>query len=126
MVTGKNLLRIVGALVVLGIIISAIANHGNSPKATAAPKATTPLDCLQEAGLTNVEQRTRTFWRGDNLDPFFMVGIDRLPSKRAAARAVYDADLVWSAQSGRYFVSGPSRDVDAQRLVTGIAFCLDG
>jgi hypothetical protein len=117
---------IVGALIVLAIIIGVIANRGSSHKAAPAPKATTPLDCLQEAGLSNVEQRTRTFFRGNNLDPFFMIGIDRLPSKRAAARAVHDADLVWSAQSGRYFVSGPSKSVDAQRLVTRIMFCLDG
>jgi hypothetical protein len=121
--------RVATPVVCFVFFLIAIAAYGGSGDKSsgvgnAAPKVATPLGCLQEAGLSNVEQRMPTFWRGDNLDPFFMVHVDRLPSYRAAAQAVHDADLVWAAQSGRYFVAGPSKSVDDQGLVGNVASCL--
>lgn len=93
-----------------------------APPAEAAPAD--PLSCLEEAGLEDAEQRDANLWRGTDPDDASLVIVDRMELAAAAARAVREADLVWSASAGRYFVHGASRESGDGEKVDEVADCL--
>jgi hypothetical protein len=94
---------------------------------TAGPRTTTqteeaaaaPLDCLEQAGLSNPEQRDDDFWRGGN------VRVQRMTSAAEARSAEHDAVDVWAAAAGRYAVFGTFKTSDDSRAdVEAVADCL--
>jgi hypothetical protein len=95
------------------------------------------MSCLDQAGLSQTEQRESDFWRGYNESPFYQVSVDQLGSAGEARKAVRDATDVYAASSGTYLVTGPARpsaggnlssgEADAaQSLVDAVASCLSG
>jgi hypothetical protein len=68
---------------------------------TAVQVADDPIACLDDLGLSNVEQRSNDFWRGYNDSPFYQVGVALLPTAAEARQAVADATDVYAAQEAR-------------------------
>jgi hypothetical protein len=68
-----------------------------------------PLDCLEQAGLSNPEQRDADLWRGGS------VRVHRMTSAAEARSAVRDAVDVWAAAAGRYAVFGTLKTSDESR-----------
>jgi hypothetical protein len=85
-----------------------------------------PLECLEEAELENAEQRDSDLWRGTDPSDGTLVIVDRMTSAADATQAVRDADLVWSASAGRYFVHGAFREAGDSAKVEAVAQCLRG
>ena len=69
---------IVGVLSLSGCGDSA-DNEADSPDAVLSP-----VECLDAAGLSNVEERASDFWRGHHDSPFYQVSIQRLASQAEA------------------------------------------
>ena len=86
--------------------------------------ASSPEDCLSQAGLSNVEQRDTRLWRGNNHDPFFLVVVQSLPTAAKAKKAAQQADLVYAYAAGRYLVTGPATSADDQGITQTVADCL--
>lgn len=94
-----------------------------------------PLTCLEEAGLSDVEERASDLWRGYHGSPFYQVTVHLLPSAAEARQVVNDAIDVYAAQGGEYAVTGPATvaaggllegdgGLEANRIVEGVASCL--
>lgn len=94
-----------------------------APAEEKAAKAT-PISCLEEAGLSDVEKRAKNLWRGFTADATVVL-VDKLESKAEARRAERQADLVVSEAVGRYFVHGPLLDAD-DGSTAAVAACLRG
>jgi hypothetical protein len=92
--------------------------------ASQSEAASSPKDCLSQAGLSNVEQRDANIWRGFNDDPFFGVIVQSLPSAAKAKKAAHQADLVHAYAAGRYLVTGPVTSADDQGITQTVADCL--
>ena len=86
--------------------------------------ASSPEDCLSQAGLSNVEQRDTDLWRGNNDHPFFLVTVKSLPTAAQANKAAQQADLVYAYAAGRYLVTGPVTSADDQGITQTVADCL--
>jgi len=80
--------------------------------------------CLKSAGLSSVEYRGGGIWRGDNLNPFFTVIVQKVASPSAARKDAKVADLVHAAAAGRYLVTGPSRGTNDRGITALVASCL--
>jgi hypothetical protein len=87
--------------------------------------AADPVSCLDQAGLSQVEQRSNDYWRGNNNSPFYQVGVDELASAREARKAVRDATDVYAASGGKYLVTGPARPSAGGQLSTAEADTAD-
>ena len=122
---------IVGVLSLSGCGDSA-DNEADSPDAVLSP-----MECLDAAGLSNVEERASDFWRGHHDSPFYQVSIQRLASQAEATDLAANAVDVYAASSGVYVVTGPAKpsagglvDDDeaaaAESLVAEIAGCVGG
>lgn len=64
-----------------------------------------PLSCLEDAGLSNVEERSSDFWRGYHDSPFYQVSVQLLASKAEARNLARDAVDVYATQAGEYVVT---------------------
>ena len=95
------------------------------------------MECLDAAGLSDVEERASDFWRGYHDSPFYQVSIRRLASQAEATDLAADAADVYAMSSGVYVVTGPAKpsaggpvDDDeaaaAESLVAEIAGCVGG
>jgi hypothetical protein len=84
----------------------------------------TPISCLEEAGLSGVQQRAKNLWRGFTSEGTVVL-VDKLESKAEVRRAVRQADLVVSEAVGRFFVHGPLLDAD-DGSTAAVAACLRG
>ena len=85
-----------------------------------------PLSCLEEAGLSNVEERDVDFWRGDHEEPLYAITIHKLATPAKAPTVV----------AGTYAVTGPFKvaaegeglssqeGLGADALVQEVAACL--
>jgi hypothetical protein len=83
------------------------------------------MECLSQAGLSNVEQRDADLWRGFSDDPFFLVAVHSLPTAAKAKKAAQQADLVYAYAAGRYLVTGPAKAADDKGITESVAHCLD-
>ena len=86
--------------------------------------ASSPEDCLSQAGLSNVEPRDTRLWRGNNHDPFFLVVVQSLPTAAKAKEASQQADLVYAYAAGRYLVTGRPRRPTTGASAQTVADCL--
>ena len=87
-----------------------------------------PLACLEEAGLSNVEERDVDFWRGYHDEPLYAITIHKLATPAKAPTVV----------AGTYAVTGPFKvaaegeglssdeGLGADSLVKDVAACLGG
>jgi hypothetical protein len=87
-----------------------------------------PLACLEEAGLSNVEERDVDFWRGYHAEPLYAITIHKLATPAKAPTVV----------AGTYAVTGPFKvaavgeglsseeGLGADALVQEVAACLGG
>jgi hypothetical protein len=87
-----------------------------------------PLACLEEAGLSNVDEPEVGFWRGDHDEPLYAITIHKLATPAKAPRVV----------AGEYAVTGSFKVVavgsdltgneglQADALVQIVADCLGG
>jgi hypothetical protein len=87
-----------------------------------------PLACLEEAGLSNVEERDVGFWRGYHDEPLYAITIHKLATPAKAPTVV----------AGTYAVTGPfkvaaegeglssAEGLGADALVQEVAACLGG
>ena len=87
-----------------------------------------PLACLEEAGLSNVEERDVDFWRGYHDEPLYAITIHKLATPAKAPTVV----------AGTYAVTGPFKvaaegeglssdeGLGADALVQEVAACLSG
>jgi hypothetical protein len=85
-----------------------------------------PLACLEEAGLSNVEERAVDFWRGYHDEPLYAITIHKLAKPAKAPTVV----------AGTYAVTGPFKvaaegeglssdeGLGADALVEEVAACL--
>ena len=85
-----------------------------------------PLACLEEAGLSNVEERDVDFWRGYHDEPLYAITIHKLATQAKAPTVV----------AGTYAVTGPFKvaaegeglssdeGLGADALVQEVAACL--
>ena len=85
-----------------------------------------PLSCLEEAGLSNVEERDVDFWGGDHEEPLYAITIHKLATPAKAPTVV----------AGTYAVTGPFKvaaegeglssqeGLGADALVQEVAACL--
>jgi hypothetical protein len=89
---------------------------------TAVQVADDPIACLDDLGLSNVEQRSNDFWRGYNDSPFYQVGVALLPTEAEARQAVADATDVYAAQGGVYVITGPAKPSAGGQLTADEAF----
>ena len=122
---------------------SAASSSSDSSSSDSDPieLANDPMSCLDGLELSNVEQRSSRYWRGNyesTFGPFYQIGVALLPTKAEARRSVADATDVYAEQSGRYMVTGPLKPsaegagltFDEGRLastqVQAVAACLGG
>lgn len=87
-----------------------------------------PLACLEEAGLSNVEERDVDFWRGNHDEPLYTITIHKLATPAKTPTVV----------AGTYAVTGPFKvaaegeglsseeGLLADALVQEVAACLGG
>jgi hypothetical protein len=87
-----------------------------------------PVACLEEAGLSNVEERDVDFWRGYHDEPLYAITIHKLATPAKAPTVV----------AGTYAVTGPFKvaaegeglsseeGLGADALVQEVADCLGG
>ena len=84
-----------------------------------------PLACLEEAGLSNVEERDVGLWRGLHEDPAFAIVVHKLRKPAKAPIVVAGA----YAMTGSFKVAAegtglPNWGLDADFLVQEVADCL--
>ena len=84
-----------------------------------------PLACLEEAGLSNVEERELGLWRGLHEDPAFAIVVHKLRKPAKAPIVVAGAYAV----TGSFKVAAegtglPNWGLDADFLVEEVADCL--
>ena len=84
-----------------------------------------PLACLEEAGLSNVEEREVGLWRGLHEDPAFAIVVHKLSKPAKAPIVVAGAYAV----TGSFKVAAegtglPNWGLDADFLVQEVADCL--
>jgi hypothetical protein len=99
-----------------------------TPETTHTMVSNRPLACLEEAGLSNVEERDVGFWRGDHDEPLYAITIHKLATPAKEPRVV----------AGEYAVTGSFKVIAVGRGLTGneglqadalvqiVADCLDG
>jgi hypothetical protein len=99
---------------------------------TAAPTETTqttvnnrPLACLEDAGLSNVEEQEVGLWRGLHDDPAFAIVVRKLAKPAKAPIVVIGAYV----KTGRFKVAAegtglPNWGLEADFLVQEVADCL--
>ena len=87
-----------------------------------------PLACLEEAGLSNVEEQDDDFWRGYHDEPLYAITIHKLATPAKAPTVV----------AGTYTLTGPFKvaaegeglssdeGLGADALVQAVADCLGG
>jgi hypothetical protein len=143
-----RLSKIVLVVVAIGIAVFAIGElaGGSDDEGTevAVTETTTsgeprddPMSCLEDLGLSNVEQRDTDYWRGYNDSPFYQVGVALLPTEAEARQGVAAATDVYAAQGGAYLVTGPAKPsaggqvtpdeaATAEQQVEAVAVCLGG
>ena len=85
------------------------------------------LGCLEEAGLSNVEEREVGLWRGLHEDPAFAIVVHKLRKPARAPIVVAGAYAV----TGSFKVAAegtrlPNWGLDADFLVQEVADCLGG
>ena len=110
-------------------LVSAGCRGGSSTSpatvtASQTQAASSPEDCLSQAGLSNVEQRDTDLWRGSKDLPCFLVTVKSLPPAAQANKAAQQADLVDAYAAGRYLVTGPVTSADDQGITQAVADCL--
>ncbi|HXG76403.1 MAG TPA: hypothetical protein VNJ53_07525 [Gaiellaceae bacterium] len=104
---------------------------------TGATASGDPLTCLEDAGLSSVEERSSDFWRGYHDSPFYQVSVQLLASEAEARDLARDAVDVYAAQAGEYVVTGPAKAsaggqvgpdeaAEAEALVQDVAACVGG
>ena len=86
-----------------------------------------PLACLEEAGLSNVEEREVGLWRGLHESPAFAIVVHKLRKPAKAPIVVAGAYAV----TGSFKVAAegtglPNWGLDADFLVQEVADCLGG
>jgi hypothetical protein len=109
--------RLAALLAVIAVIGVGMANANDS--------AADPQSCLRDEGLSDVEQRDESLWRGFHQDPFYAVLVQKLANPAEAASLVADADLAVAAQSGSFVVTGPAPGAPgAREVVDAIAGCI--
>lgn len=130
-------------LFVLAIGLGSGSSSGSAtPSSASAAEETTaapdPIGCLEDLGLSNVEERSSEIWRGNNDAPFYLIIVHLLPSKAEARQGVRDAVDVYAAQTGSYAVTGPLKvgvegaglsadeGFTAKTQVQAVAACLGG
>ena len=74
----------------------------------ARKRSSPPLDCLDSAGLEQVEKRSGDTWRGFDTVNGGLIVVQRLQSEAAARDAEQAADLVGSLSTGPYLITGPT------------------
>jgi len=85
-----------------------------------------PTDCMEQAGIANVEEEPSDVWSGSDLSDGATVIVARKASAAEAKQAARDAKLFYTATVGQYFVQGNMRAEGASGSVTAIAGCLRG
>lgn len=103
---------------------------------TTTVAAIDPMTCLEDAGLSGVEQRDNDLWRGFHEGPFYAVIVHELRLPARARTVVREAVDVYAAQAGSYAVTGPfkagvegaqataAEGAEAEALVREVAACL--
>ena len=125
----------------LSILLAAATLIGTSCGGDGANEAATttvtveqesdPISCLEQAGLTDPEQRGPGLWRAFDDSDGTIVLIDRF---RSSSEAQQSADLmtgVWVEVVDSYLVSGPAkppvgRSTVGEANVQAVASCLAG
>ena len=87
-----------------------------------------PLACLEEAGLSNVEERDADFWRAYHDEPLYAITIHKLATPAKAPIVVAGTYAVTGsfkvAAEGTGLTSQEGLEADA--LVQDVAACLGG
>jgi hypothetical protein len=117
-------------LKILGIIVGALFLVGLFGSFVNA-RAGDPMACLEDGGLSNVEEQDTDLWRAFHDGPFYAVIVEQFSSEAEARQAVADATDVYAASAGMYSVTGPLKGsavdgAEAEELVRGVASCLGG
>ena len=86
-----------------------------------------PLACLEEAGLSDLEERDVGFWRGNHEQPLYAITIHKLATPAKAPTVVAGTYAV----TGRFKVAAegtglPNWGLEADALVQEVAACLGG
>ncbi len=117
-------------------LILLLAGCGGSDSESSDTQTTTthtiasndPFACLEQAGLSNVEERDADFWRGYHDEPLYAITIHKLATPAKAPTVV----------AGTYAVTGPfkvaaegeglssAEGLGADALVQEVADCLGG
>jgi type II secretory pathway pseudopilin PulG len=136
---GKSLLVVVAVVAVLAIVavISVVkssdedANVASEAMETTETEGTTtraPIRCLDDAGLSDVEERDVDLWRGFHDRPFYAVIVHKLARPAKAPIVVAGAYAVTGpfkvVAEGTGLTSGEGLEADA--LVQEVAACLGG
>jgi hypothetical protein len=124
-------------LTIVALILVLAGCGGSDPESSDAQTTTettqtivsndNPLACLEEAGLSNVEEREVGVWRGLHESPGFAIVVHKLrkpakaPSVVAGAYAVTGSFKVAAEGTGL-----PNWGLDADVLVQEVADCLGG
>jgi hypothetical protein len=124
-------------LTIVALILALAGCGGSDPESSDAQTTTettqtivsndNPLACLEEAGLSNVEEREVGVWRGLHESPGFAIVVHKLrkpakaPSVVAGAYAVTGSFKVAAEGTGL-----PNWGLDADVLVQEVADCLGG
>jgi hypothetical protein len=90
---------------------------------TGTPTSEDPSDCMEEAGIANVEEESDV-WSGTDIADGAVVTVELKASAAEAKQAARDAELVWKATAGPYFVHGASTEGGDSGSVAAIADCL--
>jgi hypothetical protein len=87
-----------------------------------------PLACLEEAGLSNVEERDVDFWRGYHDEPIYAITIHKLATPAKAPTVVAGTYAVTGSFKVAAEGEGLSWDegLGADFLVQEVAACLSG
>ena len=67
---------------------------------TGTAPSTDPADCMEEAGIANVEEEAEV-WSGTDLSDGAVVTVERKASPAEAKQAEREAEFVWTATADR-------------------------
>jgi hypothetical protein len=124
-------------LTIVALILVLAGCGGSDPESSDAQTTTettqtivsndNPLACLEEAGLSNVEEREVGVWRGLHESPGFAIVVHKLRKPAKAPIVVAGAYAV----TGSFKVAAegtglPNWGLDADFLVQEVADCLGG
>jgi hypothetical protein len=105
----ETTIRLCVPFCVLCLLIAGCGSSSGQAVESAPPMSADPISCLQDAGLSHVEQQDADSWRGDWASPFYQVSVQEMASEADATSLVNEATDVYAAQGGRYVVTGPAK-----------------